>query len=147
RKTWSARFTCRAARAIAVATLPVSRDSVMATTLHSPSVSGHLLRAEIKPRMAKARVPDLRKTETTADAQWNTAVGRVIEQVQGTLTLQEFASKLGRSERQVARWKSGEEHAQLATIFAVEEFRLPLVVGLARLVPRGISIETVMRIA
>lgn len=94
---------------------------------------GHL---PIPERMAKA---DLRKP----DADWKTAVGRVIRQVRGVLSLKEFAAAICRDERQVARWEAGLEHAQIAAIFAVEGFRSALVIALAELA--GLETETTIR--
>jgi transcriptional regulator with XRE-family HTH domain len=84
--------------------------------------------------MAKADLSDLRKAER--DDVWRRQIGQAVERVRykAGLTLEEFADRLSRDSRQVARWITGSEHAQLATIFAVVEFQPLLVIALAEIV-------------
>jgi len=90
--------------------------------------------------MAKA---DLRKPET-----WKTEVGGAIERTRllAGLSLKEFADRIGRDERQIARWISGTERPQLDALFAVDALRQPLVIALAELAGTGVEVETTVRI-
>jgi DNA-binding transcriptional regulator YiaG len=99
----------------------------MAHTMPELNGARHLLRSEDKPRMAKAGLDDLRKTEIWREL--GTAIASV--RAHEKLTLKEFAAALGRDERQIARWESGEERPQLETVFAIARFREPLVFALA----------------
>jgi len=92
--------------------------------------------------MAKAR---LRKAE--AD-EWRLGVGQAIARVQqrSGLSLKEFAAVLHRNERQVARWFTGAENAQLAAIVAVPTLRQLLIVALAELVGESVEITTAITI-
>jgi len=80
--------------------------------------------------------------------EWREKVGRAIERaVQGRgWSLKEFAAKVERDERQIARWFSGDERPQFDVLFALPEFQQPLVVALASLAG-GVEIETVVRVA
>jgi ribosome-binding protein aMBF1 (putative translation factor) len=101
-----------------------------------------LRRSESRPRMVKA---DLRKAD---DAAWREKVGQAIARVQqrSGLSLKEFAAAIQRNERQVARWFSGAEHAQLATLVAVPPLRQLLIVALAELVEESVEITTAITI-
>jgi hypothetical protein len=79
---------------------------------------------------------------------WQAQVGGAIERVQerSGLSLKEFAAKVKRNERQVARWFVGKEHPQLAPIFAVPAFRQLLVVALAELAGESVEITTAITI-
>lgn len=93
--------------------------------------------AELRaPSQAKA---DLRKAED-----WPASVGKAIAEVMHArqLSLKEFAAAIGRHPRQVARWFEGTENPQLATIFAVTEFRQPLILALAKLAGEQVQIDT-----
>lgn len=88
---------------------------------------------------------DLRLPETDA---WREQVGAAIEharQLSG-LSLKEFAAAVGRDERQIARWISGDERAQLDRLFAVEALRQSLVIALASLAGQQVEIETTIRV-
>lgn len=103
----------------------------------------HLLTSEsTRPRMAKA---DLRKAE--AD-EWKANVGRAIQRAYLLCgwTLKEFADKVKRDERQLARWISGEERPQLDTLFAVVALRQALIIALAELAGAGVEVETTVRV-
>lgn len=93
-------------------------------------------------RMAKA---DLRKAEMDP---WREEIGRAIERVQkrSGWSLKEFAEQVQRNERQVARWFDGQEHAQIAAIFAVERLRHLLVIVFAELAGDAVEVETVVRV-
>ncbi len=118
----------------------------MSDSLRDSSASSHLLSSDIKRRMAKAASNDVRKADL--DEQWKAAVGRAIDAVRAEqqLSLKEFADAITRDERQVARWIGGKEHAQIAAVFAVVQFRQPLVLALAKIAGQGVEIETVIRI-
>ncbi len=92
--------------------------------------------------MAKA---DIRKAETE---QWKAHIGGAIQRAMSLAgwSLKEFADRVGRDERQVARWISGAERPQLDTLFAVDGLRQPLIVALAELAGQGVEVETTVRI-
>lgn len=96
--------------------------------------------------MAKAGLPDLRKAEM--DEIWRAQVGKAVERMRRAagLTLQEFAAAVQRDERQVARWESGKEHAQIAAIVAVEALRAFLVIALAEMVQDRVEVITEIRV-
>jgi transcriptional regulator with XRE-family HTH domain len=79
--------------------------------------------------MAKA---DIRKPDTAA---YYAAIGGCIEEVRRVsgLTLKEFAAEIGKDERQVKRQIEGGDRPQLEAVFAIERFRGPLVIALAKL--------------
>ena len=83
---------------------------------------------EIRGRMVKA---SLRKPEIDDRA----VVGRAIVRARSLLgwSLKELSGKVGKDERQIARWEKGDERdrAQLDALWAVEELRGPLVIALA----------------
>lgn len=92
--------------------------------------------------MAKADLPKAEMPD------WSVRVGCAIKAVMlaEQLSLKEFADKVGRHPRQVARWFEGKENPQLAPIFAVAAFRQPLVIALASLAGDQVEIETHIRI-
>lgn len=106
------------------------------------TVARPLPKRESRPRMAKA---NLRKTEEEA---WRAKVGEAVARVQkrSEFSLKVFAATIKRDERQVARWFTGAEHAQLAAIFAVPILRPLLVVALAELAGDHVEITTAITI-
>jgi DNA-binding transcriptional regulator YiaG len=104
------------------------------------SAVGHLLRSDLRPQMAKAGLPDVRKADVEA---WKTEIGRVVRRVRGAQTLKEFAAAIARDERQVARWEEGKERPQFDAIFAVRAFRGPLVLELAALAEDAQIVTTI----
>lgn len=99
------------------------------SSLSQPSLPTPLRVSDVRGKMAKA---DIRKAEM--DALYG-SLGRAMAEVMGTfgLSLKEFASEVGKDERQLQRQMDGRERPQLEAIFAVERFRGPLVIALARL--------------
>lgn len=89
--------------------------------------------------MVKAALP---KSENALDA------GRAIQRARELRgwSLKEFAAAAQRGERQLARWMDGTEHPQLDTLFAIESFRIPLIVALAEVAGAGVDVETLVRI-
>lgn len=87
--------------------------------------------------MAKA---DLRIPDQEA---WRGRIGDAIERTRtlARLSLKEFADRIGRDERQVARWIHGAERPQFDALFAVPGFRALLVQALAELAD-GVQVET-----
>ena len=61
------------------------------------------------------------------------------------LSLKEFAGKLGKDAAQVHRQMEGKERPQIEAVFAIREFRAPLVQALARITPE-IEVSTELRI-
>lgn len=113
----------------------------MAPTVPHAQAPRHLLRSESGSPMLKA---DLRKADINA---WGVEIGRAVTRVRllAGLSLKEFAVAIDRDERQVARWESGKEHAQLAAIFCVAAFTSLMVLALAE-IANGVEIETTLRI-
>jgi DNA-binding transcriptional regulator YiaG len=102
----------------------------------------HVLRSDERKPMAKASLPEIRKTDQD---EWREQIGRAIRTVRGEQSLKEFAAAIDRDERTVARWEDGKERPQLDAIFAVRAFRNPLIEAIARL-SDDIEVETVIRI-
>ena len=98
-----------------------------------------LRRPETGAVMAKA---DLRKPDTAA---YYAALGSCIQDVQHVfgLTLDEFAAEVKKDSRQLKRQIEGQERPQLEVVFAVERFRGPLVIALAKLAA-GVEVQTVV---
>lgn len=111
----------------------------MSRTLPTSVPSPLPVRAE---KYAKA---DLRKAETDDFRQ---RVGAAIERARMLCgwSLKEFAGKVDRDPRQVARWEDGTERPHFDALFHVESLRQPLVIALAELVEHGIEIDTVIRV-
>jgi len=93
-----------------------------------------------RPRMAKANLP---KTETRP---WRQEIGRAVLRAMSLRgwSLKELAAAIGRDVRQVGRWTTGEERAQLDALFAVESLRQPLVQALSELA--GADVEVTVRL-
>jgi len=85
-------------------------------------------------RQAKAALKPLPKAEK--DALWG-ELGKCLVFVcyDAGLSLKEFAAKVGKDERQMARQMEGQERPQIEAVFAVPEFRAPLVIALSRISP------------
>jgi hypothetical protein len=100
-----------------------------------------LLVAESRAKTAKA---DIRKADTEA---YYASLGRCIEEVRNVfgLTLDQFAHELGKDGRQLARQIAGKERPQLEAVFAVDRFRAPLVIALAKL-SAGVEVVTEIRV-
>lgn len=103
-----------------------------------PSLPTPLLLSDLPVRMAKA---DSRKADMYAAL--GGAMGDVMRAM--GLSLKEFASEIGKDERQLARQMDGTDRPQLEAIFAVERFRGPLVIALARLAT-GVEVDTVITV-
>lgn len=97
---------------------------------------------EHRAKPAKVTVP---KRETDA---FYAALGGCMDEVRRTfdLTLEGFAFELGTDRAQVGRQIDGKERPQLEKVFAVERFRGPLVIALARITPE-IDVQTVMTVS
>ena len=98
-------------------------------SLPQPSLPTPLLLSDTGARMAKA---DIRKSDTEM---YYAALGGCIEEVRRVsgLTLKEFSAVVGKDERQVKRQIDGADRPQLEAVFAIERFRGPLVIALAKL--------------
>lgn len=115
----------------------------MRATVPQASAARHRLLPEMSGGPLKA---DLRKAET---ADWRGHVGGAIERMRLLcgLSLKELADRVGRDERQIARWIAGTERPQMDALFAVEALRQPIVVALAELAEGdGIEIVTEIRV-
>lgn len=100
-----------------------------------------LLSGETRAKTAKVTIP---KRET---ADYYAALGSCMDEVRRTfdLTVEGFAYELGTDRAQVGRQIEGKERPQLEKVFAVERFRAPLVIALAKLAS-GIQIDTVITV-
>jgi transcriptional regulator with XRE-family HTH domain len=103
----------------------------MGSMLSQPNLPTPLLVSESRAKTAKA---DLRKAEK--DTLW-VELGKCMVFVcyDAGISLKEFAAKLGKDERQIARQMEGQERPQIETVFAVPEYRARLVEALARITP------------
>lgn len=112
----------------------------MSSSVANAAVSRHRLLPEKSGGQAKA---EIRLAEN-----WRIAVGNVIEDVRllAKLSLKEFADRVGRDERQIARWIASTERPQFDALFAVEEFQQPLVIAFARLAGHQVEIETTIHV-
>ncbi len=114
----------------------------MAAHDRQPLGSGHLPLSDIRPQMAKASLPDIRKADIDG---WRARVGLVVARVKGERSLKEFADLIDRDERQVKRWIEGTDRPQFDALFAVKALRVPLVVALAELAEDA-RVETVITV-
>lgn len=91
-----------------------------------------LPRPESRPNVAKVAAGDVRKAEK--DALW-AELGKCLVFVcyDAGLSLKEFSTRIGKDERQVSRQMEGQERPQIEAVFAVPEFRAPLVIAMSRL--------------
>lgn len=101
----------------------------MSMNLAPPSLDSHREGTETPLRMAKA---DLRKAETV---DYRERIGAALQRAASLVgwSLKELAAEVNRDPRQVARWISGQERAQLDVLWEVEALRGPLVIALAEL--------------
>ena len=113
----------------------------MASTLSQPQLPTPLLVSEKRAQTAKA---SLRKTEK--DALWG-ELGKCMVFVcyDAELSIKEFAARIGKDAGQVQRQMEGQERPQIEAVFAIPEFRAPLVIALSRITPQ-IEISTELRI-
>ena len=93
----------------------------------------------VKTAKAGIRKPD--------SAAYYAALGGCIEEVRNMhgLTLEAFAYELKVNDRQLARQIKGEDRPQLEKVFAVDRFRAPLVIALAKL-SAGVEVVTEIRV-
>jgi ribosome-binding protein aMBF1 (putative translation factor) len=84
---------------------------------------------EMRPEMVKA---DLRNPEKR---DYQAEIGGCLERARHWLgwSLKECAAKLGRDERQVARWEAGTERTQVDVVMGVAELQQPFAAQLAKL--------------
>lgn len=94
-----------------------------------PSLPTPLLLSDVTGKMAKASI---RKTDTEGLYQ---ALGAAMCEVMRAmgLSLKEFACELGKDERQIHRQMEGKDRPQLEAVFAIERYRGPMLIALARL--------------
>src|SRR5262245_63247750 len=86
----------------------------------------------------------VRRTDEAAKA----TIGRVIERTRtlAQLTLKEFAARIDRDPRQVARWIAAEERPHLDAIFADVELRPLFVIALAAAAGDDVEVESIVRL-
>ena len=113
----------------------------MPPSIAQPTLPTPLLLPDKGARTAKAAI---RKPDTGA---YYASLGGCIEEVRRVsgLTLKEFSVAIGKDERQLSRQIAGSDRPQLEAIFAVERFRGPLVIALARLAA-DVDIVTEIRV-
>ena len=97
-------------------------------TIASDPLSRHRELSEIEPRMIRA---ELRKAESR---DFRVETGACLQRAASLLgwSLKELAAKLGRDERQIARWLKGQERVQNDVVLACEELRQPYALQMAR---------------
>lgn len=101
----------------------------MATSLAQPSLPTPLLLSDVTGKMAKAAI---RKADT--DGLYQALGGAMCEVMRSMgLSLKEFACELGKDERQLHRQMEGTDRPQIEAVFAIDRFRGPMVIALARL--------------
>lgn len=113
----------------------------MAPTMAQPNLPTPLLLPNPRAKTAKA---DVRKPDSAA---YYASLGGCIEEVRNVfgLTLEAFAYELKVNDRQLARQIKGEDRPQLEKVFAVDRFRAPLVIALAKL-SAGVEVVTEIRV-
>jgi hypothetical protein len=113
----------------------------MSPMVSQASLPTPLLVSEKRAQTAKA---SLRKADTDA---FYASLGACMEEVRCVhgLTLEQFAHELGKDQRQVARQIAGTERPQLEAVFAIDRFRAPLVIALAKL-SAGVEVVTEIRV-
>jgi hypothetical protein len=108
------------------------------------AASAESLLSDIRPGMAKVHSSAVRNPDgVPLFAELGTCIDEV--RCEFRLTLEAFAHELGKDDRQVARWISGEVRPQLEAVFAVERFRAPLVIALAKLA-KNIDVTTTITV-
>jgi len=117
---------------------------VTSTVAERPASSPREL-SEIRPTMAKAGLERVRKPEA-GPSDFRPVIGRVLGRALSLVgwSLKEAAAAIGKDPRQVARWLSGAERAQLDAIFAVEALQQPMVQALGELA--GADVEVTIRL-
>jgi DNA-binding transcriptional regulator YiaG len=115
----------------------------MGAILHPTRRASLLLRTEngLRPSV-KA---DLRKPEMDG---YRALLGAAIKRarLRQEWSLKELAATLARDERQVARWEDGTERAHWDALFAIDGYRLELIVALAELGGAAVEVDTVVRV-
>lgn len=94
---------------------------------------------DTRAKTAKVAIPS-RDTEA-----YYAALGACMDEVRRTfdLSLEGFAHELGTDRAQVGRQIKGQDRPQLEKVFAIEKFRAPLVIALAKLAA-GVEVQTVV---
>lgn len=113
-----------------------------------PQASARVQRVlpDTAPIMAKAHI---RKADV---ADYRRQIAQLVEGLWAGLTLKEVQARIetatGKTvdERQLARWASSADRPQFDVLFAVEEWRVPIVLAYARLAATAVEIETVVRV-
>lgn len=79
---------------------------------------------------------------------WRAVLGGAIKRARARKdwSLKQLAASLDRDERQVARWEDGSERAHWDALFAIDDFRIELLIALAEVCGSAVEIETTVRI-
>ena len=120
------------------------RPNVMQSSIAQQSLPTPILLPDKSKKQAKASLKTVRKTDIQPCwLKW----GAAIEEVQCVfrLSLKEFASELGKDERQVQRWIEGAVRPQIETVLAVPRFEPAMVIALARSTS-GVDVDTVIHV-
>ena len=114
-----------------------------------PSVRHRLLPESAKGSQAKVDLANIRKADVASETDWRAEIGRCVGAVRerSGLSLKEFAAALHRDERQVSRWIDGAERAHLDALWAVEAFRLILLVVFAERAGHAVEVLTEIRVS
>lgn len=98
----------------------------MPSSLPAAADRAHLLNSAPAPRMAKVHTAAHGNSVSWA------LMAECLNEVRGTLTVEQFAAAIDRDARQVGKWLSASERPQFETVFAVERFQQPLWLALGR---------------
>lgn len=104
-----------------------------------------LPRPEKRAKQAKVAVSAVRKAENNP---LYVLLGACMEEVRNVmgLGLEEFTYAIGKNDpRQVGRQLKGEERPQIEAVFAVDRFRAPMVIALAKSAA-GVEVVTEIRV-
>lgn len=110
-------------------------------------IDGTPVRQRVLPETARATAKaDLRKAEKV---DYRARIAKeVIEPLLAGLALKEVSALIFRAtgreidERQIARWKTGEERPQFDALIAVEQFRHPLLLLWAQFIGGAVEVTT-----
>jgi hypothetical protein len=102
--------------------------------LSQPNLPTPLLVSEKSKKVAKVTPERLMKTEKS-DLWGELGKCLVFVCYDAELSIKEFAAKIGKDAGQVQRQMEGKERPQIEAVFAIPEFRAPLVIALSRISP------------
>ena len=123
----------------------MASDSIRDGSANGPLRNAEKLDVRTKTAHSALRKPEKRPDDELLWLELGSAIERA--RVLRGWTLDQLARHCpprGRDPRQIAKWIAGAERPQLDVLFAIRDFRQPLIIALAELA--GIQAETVFRI-